>query len=684
MRLRRRWFPLATAAAIVATVSVAPPVGVGVGGPVDGIDVANMDRSVDPGVDFYRFVNGGWLDRTEIPADEGSYGVFNELDDATTAQLLELLDGLAAGGDVEPGSDEWKAVQFFAQGVDVDTRNAQGIDPIQPILDEIEAIGTVEEFHDFQRGAGFRFLTALFGVFVIPDLIDSSVHAAYLSGPFFGLPNRDYYLEDSDDNRAVGEAYVASAAELLGYVGYDPVGARHAAEAVYELEQRLVEPTLTREEQQDIALFHNPMTVAELEATYPAMDWADYLGDLGLSDVESLVVTERNYLEALGGIIASTDLETLKAWVKLELLWSFANHLSEEIEGSAFDFRGRVLEGVTEQDPLEERVLAQLNGVVGDAIGRLYVAEYFPPEAKMQITVLVDELIAAFRQRLAANTWMSADTKQIALAKLDKLAVKVGYPDEWRSYAAVDIEDSYAATFLNATTVEYSRTLRLTGQPVDPAEWSVPAQEVNAFYDWFNNDITFPAAILQPPFFDYRADPAVNFGGIGFVIGHEITHGFDLQGSQFDADGNLANWWTEVDAAAFQALNDEVVALYEAVEVAPKLFIDGQITVTENVADLGGIQVAHDALDAYLDEHGNPGIIDSFTPEQRFFISAASVWREEIRPEALETLVHTDVHAPSSIRGTVPLQNVDEFHQAFDIGPGDRMYLPPNERIVIW
>ncbi len=672
------FFAVTTGGTALAALPFVPPV------VVHGIDPRDMDPSVDPGEDFYRFANGGWLDRTEIPADEGAYGVFNELDDLTTEQLLDLMDDLTAGGDLAEGSDEWKAVELFAQGTDLDTRDAQGVEPIRALLDEVDAIASLEDLHDFQAGAGYRWLTALFYTFVIPDLEDSSVNAPYLSGPFIGLPNRDYYLEDDAANEAVREAYVATCAELLTYAGYDAAQAQEAAQAVYDLERVLVEPTLTREEQQDASLFYNPMTLAELEAIYPLMDWEGYVAELGLTDVEQLVVSEKRYLEALDQIVTGADLAVLKDWIKLEVLWSFAGYLGSDIERTAFDFQAGVLAGVTEQDPIEERILGGVNGMVGDAIGQLYVAEYFPPEAKEQIGELVDALIAAFRQRLEANPWMTDATKAIALEKLDTLAVKVGYPDTWRSYEAFELADSYAMSFLSAQNAEYRRTLDLAGQPVDPTEWGVPAQVVNAFYDPLNNDITFPAAILQPPFFDYQADPASNFGAIGFVIGHEITHGFDLQGSQFDAEGDLVNWWSEEDAAAFQTLNDKVVAQYAAIEVLPNLFIDGQIAVTENVADLGGVQVAYAGLQTYLEANGDPGEIAGFTQEQRFFIAAATVWREKIRDELLTTLVKVDVHAPASARANVPIRNMDQFYEVFDIGASEPMYLPPAERIIVW
>ena len=688
MRVRRHRFLVALVATLLALSVVMPVLAAFPTNPrttqVHGIDRRNMDLSVDPAEDFYRFANGGWLDRTEIPADRGAYGVFDELDQLTTQQLLTLLGGLVESGDLEPGSDEWKAVQLFTQGTDLATRNEHGIDPVEPVLDEIEAIDDLDALHVFLQDSIFEGVFGLFPVFVFGDLVDSTINVAYLSGPWLGLPNRDYYLEDAEGNQEVREAYVETSAKLLTFIGYDGVEAREAAQAVYDLEHDLAEPTLTREEQQDFSLYYNPMSLDDLATTYPLMDWPSFLGALTLGETDQLIVTEKKYLESLDGIIQQARLSAIKDYLKLQVLWSFNNNLSEDIEETAFEFQGTVLAGVEQMEPIEQRALDQVNGVMGDAVGKLYVAEYFPPEAKAQITALIDAILAAFRLRLEDIQWMSPETKEEAFDKLSTMGVKVGYPDEWRDYSAVEIEASYAQSALSAVNAEYRRQLAQAGKPVDKTEWIALAQEINAFYYPFNNDITFPAGILQPPFFDYQADPASNFGAIGIVIGHEITHGFDFQGSQFDADGNLVNWWTEEDAAAFQALNDEVVAQYGAIEVLPELFVDGQITVTENVADLGGVQVAFDALQIFLEANGDPGDIDGFSQEQRYFIAAATVWREKIRDEFLETLVKSDPHAPASVRATLPVRNMDEFHEVFDFEAGDPMYLPPDERIVIW
>ncbi|CAA9557065.1 MAG: hypothetical protein AVDCRST_MAG19-1320 [uncultured Thermomicrobiales bacterium] len=719
MRHRRPTALTILVAALVALASFAPTLARQAAPEIHGIDPANMDLTVDPAADFYRFANGGWLDRTQIPADEGQYGVFNEVNDRTTAQLLDLLGRLSTEGGVQGGTDEWKAVEMFRQGTDLTTRNAQGVDPIRPTVAEIDAIRDLSGVHQFLEGATFRGVNGLLPVQVFAGLDDSTVNATYLGGPYLGLPERDYYLEEAPGNAEVRAAYIETSAKLLGYLGYDPARAGQAAQGVYDLERRLAEPTLSREEGQDISLYNNPTPLADLAARYPLMDWPGYLETLGLEGVDPLVVTETRYLDALPGIIEATPIEVLKDYLKLELIWGASRTLSEEIEATAFSFRGTVLGGVQEQRPIEERSLEGVNYLLGEAVGKLYVDAYFPPEAKAQIESLVAELIRAYRLRLEANPWMTPATKATALAKLDKMRVKVGYPDRFRSYGAIAVEGSYAATVQNALNAETRRFLGRAGKPVDKEEWALPPQTVNAFYNPQNNEIVFPAGILQAPFFDYRADAASNYGAIGYVIGHEITHGFDIGGSQFDGDGNLVNWWSEADATAFQALNERVVAQYNGIEVLPGVTVDGQITVGENVADLGGLQVAHDALmnaigatgiaplpqtaatplaspvvDAVATPIASPAAspvaspeaaaFASLTAEQRFFVAAATVWHEVTREEALRTQVQVDVHSPAKVRGTTPLRNMDEFHAAFGIEAGDPMYLPPEERVVVW
>jgi putative endopeptidase len=656
--------------------------------PGHGIDPANMDLSVDPSVDFYHYANGGWLDHTPIPPDFPGIDTLSSLEGHTRAQLVDLLQREAAHGNVAPGSDEWKAIRLYAQGTDLTTRNAQGVEPIQPILREIDAIDTLAEFHRFLQTSVFSSIPGLFSVNAGPDMKDSATTVAYLNGPTLGLGTRDYYLDDDASLDGVRRDYVTTAAALLRFAGDDAAQARDDAQAVYDFEVALAKPLLSREESQDFSVVYNPTTPAELAARYPLMDWQRYLDELGLADVSTLIVTEPRYLDALSGIVNETPLPVLKDFLALQLLWTSSANLSETVESTAFQFYGTTLNGLQVQAPIEGRTLDQVSYFLGDAVGKLYVDNYFSPVAKARGEGMVRELVSAFRLRLEHNTWMTVETKANALAKLDRLQIKVGYPNHWHDYADVEITDSYFGSALSAFNANYREGLAKIGKPVDKSEWPFPPQTVNAMYNPLNNEIIIPAAILQPPFFDAAADPASNFGSLGFVIGHEITHGFDLRGSQFDGEGNLANWWTDRDRAQFQALNDRLIDQYSQISVLNGHAVDGQLTLVENVADLGGIQVAYDALEAHLAKYGRPvpaaGDTLKLTQEQRFFVAAASVWRANVRDDALLTQLQSDEHSPAMVRATQPLRNCDAFYDAFDIGPGDPMYLPPAERIVIW
>jgi putative endopeptidase len=660
--------------------------------PGRGIAIEDMDLSVDPRQDFYGYANGGWLSRTEIPPDKASYGTFTELHDLTTEQLLAILGRYAAGEAGLPAdSDEAKAVAMWEQGMDVATRDALGLAPIAPILAEIDAIADRADYHAFLRGAPFRGIRGSLPVGVSPDLKDSGINAVYLGGPWLGLPNRDYYLEEGND--AVRDAYIATNAEFLERLGKDEATARNAAQAVYDLETRLAATTLTREERQNPENSYNPSSVDEVASRYPAMDWTAYFDELGIAGADRLIVTQDTYLDELDAILQETSIETLRDYLRLQLLWNLNNNLDLELERTAFAY-SQALGGQAEMAPLEERVLGQVNGLMGDALGQLYVAEHFPPEAKAEIEELVAQVAAAFHDRLRNNAWMTPQTRERALEKLDALRVKVGYPDEWETYEDVEIGENYFGSVMSAANAALRESLSEAGKPVDRDEWGMNAQTVNAYYSPVNNEIVFPAAILQPPFFDYRADSASNLGAIGFVIGHEITHGFDLAGSKFNENGNLDDWWTAEDRERFEALNDRLVTQYDAIEVLPDLFVNGQITVTENAADLGGIATAYDALQAILAESDEMATASpvaqtaegtkALTPEQRFFVAAATVWRAKIRDEALTTRVKSGVHAPPEVRATQPLRNMEEFFAAFGIAEGDPMYLAPEERVVIW
>jgi putative endopeptidase len=661
---------------------------------VHGIDVADMDLAVSPRIDFYQFANGGWLERTSIPADRTQVSTLSLLTDQTISQQIELLRDAAGPNGAAAGSDEAKAAAIFTQGLEMQVRDRQGIAPIQDALERIAAIDSAEAYHAYLPYGLFDGVGATLPLEVQPDPKDSSTNALILGEPSLGLPNRDYYLANDSSYDDVRKAYVATNTRFLTAAGYDPDEAATTAQAVYEFEKALAAASLTREQQQqDFSLQYNPRTVEELAAHYPAMDWPTYLAEVGVPGVDHIIVLDTGYLQSLPDIMAKTPVETLRAYLMLELVTAWADALDTELGDIAFAF-DHVLTGLEQQPKLEERVLDQVNGALPDAVGKLYVAEHFPPEAKAAIEVLAHDVLGAFGERLATNTWMTPETKAKAVAKLAAVTVQVGYPDTWKTYEAVELADSYARSLRSALAANLRRDFAKAGQPVDRGEWDFPAQIVNAEYNPFLNAIVFPAGILQPPMFDYKADPAANYGAIGFVIGHEITHGFDLSGSQFDAEGNLTNWWTDEDRKHFLALNSELEKQYSAIEVAPGLFVNGQITVGENAADLGGIQNAYAALQDRLRAEGDnratpqaSGAVvvePPFSPEQRFYIAAASVWRNKTRPALLALLVHSDVHAPGIVRATQPLRNAAPFFTAFGIESGDPMWLSPDDRIVIW
>lgn len=665
-----------------------------------GIDITDMDLTVSPRDDFYRFANGGWLERTEIPADRSFVAVRTEINDRAIAQQLELLHAVAAAGGAAPGSDEAKAGALFAQGLDMAARNRAGIAPIQDALDRIAAIDSLAAYHAYLARAPFDGVAVTLRqpfdgvggtlpVKVMADAKESTTYALYvaLDYPSVGLPNRDYYLGDGPALSTARQAYLDTGAALLAAAGYSAEEATTAAADVYAFEQRLMAATLTREQKQNYGLQYNPMTLTALADAYPAMDWPAYLTALGVSGIDRVIVGDAGYLAALPSIMAETPVATLRAYLTLRLMMAWADSLSEDLGATAFSLT-RALYGLETPPPLEERVLERVNGAVPDAVGQLYVAAHFPPEAKASMTALTQDVLDAFQQRLESNPWMTPETKAEALRKLAAVSIKVGYPERWESYAAVELADSFAGSLRSALAMRLAEHFAKTGQAVDRSAWSRPVQDVDAFYVPAENAIFFPASILQPPFFDYEADLASNLGGIGFIIGHEITHGFDLGGSQFDGEGNLRDWWTAEDRQRFLALNEALAAQYSAIEVAPGLFVNGQFTVIENSADLGGLQNAYAALVAHETGDGGretEGVLEPpFTPQQRFFIAAAAIWHVKIRPEALDLFVRNDTHAPDVVRGTQPLRNAEPFFATFDIGPGDPMWLAPEERIVIW
>ncbi len=654
-----------------------------------GINVTYMDTTVSPKEDFFRYVNGRWVDSTEIPGDKTTWGSFNELRQKTDADALALLEGATKNENLDPGSDQAKAVYLYQTIMDTVTRNEQGIEPVKPYLAKIEAIETKEDLQAYLTemqlygGGGF------FSFGVRADAKDSNRNAAYLYPGGLGLPDRDYYVAEDSDSREKREKYEAHITRMLQYLGDTEEEAAENAATILAFETGMAQPRMDKVERRDARLSYNPMTTQELEELVPAIDWNSYFEAIGAGAVDTIIVTQPKYMEALQTTFAANDVKDWKEYLRWNLFNGAAGSLSTEIERANWEFYNQTLQGAQEQLPHKERALSTINRTIGEALGKLYVEEHFPSEAKEKAEEMISNVVRAFENRIDNLAWMSDSTKIKAKEKLGTTTIKVGYPDEWKDYSSLEINSpknggSYFQNMLNASRWNVEDNISKLGEPVDKSEWFMAPQIVNAYYNPSYNEIVFPAAILQPPFYDYKADAAVNYGGIGAVIGHEISHGFDDSGSRFDAEGNLNNWWTESDLEQFEGLGGALAEQYSAIEVLDSVYINGKFTLGENIGDLGGVNAAYDGLQIHLENNGRPGEIDGFTPEQRFFMSWATVWRTKMRDEALKNKIKTDPHSPGMYRAYVPLQNIDAFYEAFNIEEGDKMYVKPENRVKIW
>ena len=656
---------------------------------IPGINLQYMDTTASPNNNFFRFVNGKWLDETEIPADKTTLGSFNELRENTDDDALSILNAAKDNPNLDKNSDQAKAVRMFESIMDTASRDEQGVTPLKPYLEKIDAISNKTDLQTYLTEMTPSTGATFFRFGVGADAKDSNKNVASLGSGRLGLPDRDYYLDQDDESKEIREKYVAHITRMLQFVGYDEAAAAKQADQILALETKLAEKMLDKVERRDPKTTYNPTAVADLQKMVPSFDWKAYLDAIGASSVDTIDVSQVAYTKSLETVFSSGDVEAWKSYLRWSLVNSAANRLTQEMDKADWEFYSKELRGAKEQEPLEKRALQTVNWSVGEALGKLYVDEKFPPEAKAQAKEMIANVIKAYEVRINALPWMDAETKKKAVEKLEKTTIKVGYPDEWKDYSSLAIKTaadggSYFQNSLNVSQWDFAETIDKLGKPVDKSEWYMSPQTVNAYYNPSYNEIVFPAAILQPPFFNFTADAAVNYGGIGAVIGHEISHGFDDSGADFDADGNLVNWWTEKDLTQFNALGDSLAAQYSRIEVLPEVFINGKFTLGENIGDLGGVNAAYDGLQMHLKEHGNPGEIDGFTPEQRFFMSWATVWRTKMRDEALKNRIKTDPHSPGMYRATQPLLNIDAFYKAFDIKEGDGMYLAPEERIKIW
>ncbi|CAM1344024.1 M13 family metallopeptidase [Tenacibaculum amylolyticum] len=672
-----------------------------------GIVLENMDTSVKPSNDFYNYVNGTWQKETEIPEDRTRWGSFDELRKKTDADVLVILNEAIEEGSFpkikdgkgnEIDSDQQKAVNYYESIMDTVARNEQGIQPLVPYLAKIDEIKTKKDVEDYITKMAPYGGGAFYGFGVFNDLKNSNMNAGYLGSAGLGL-SRDYYVDEDADTKEKLKKYENFVAKMFTKFGDDEATAAKNAATVVSFEKSLAAPMMTKEDRRDARKMYNPMTVEELQVLAPEIDWNAHFKGIGVEiadkgvegteKIDKVIVTDPNYFKAMSQIFKDRSVDDIKTLLRWNAINGAAGLLSTDLEKANWEFYSKDLRGAKKQRPRNERALASVNGSIGEAIGKLYVEKKFPPEAKQKAKEMIDNVMLGFEKRINGLTWMSDSTKQKALDKLHKLTVKIAYPDKWKDYAALQVKGvkeggSYFENAINVAKWNYDENMAKLGKPVDRSEWGMSPQTVNAYFNPVNNEIVFPAAILQPPFYNYQADEAVNYGGIGAVIGHEISHSFDDSGARFDGDGNLNNWWTAEDSEKFAAEGKALIDQYDALVAIDSVHVNGTFTLGENIGDLGGVNAAYEGLKIFLDKNGRPEEIDGYTPEQRFFLSWGTIWRTKARPDALKNLIKTDPHAPGMFRAYVPLQNVDAFYEAFDIKEGDKLYLSPEKRVKIW
>lgn len=639
-----------------------------------------MDTQVKPGDDFSAYVNGTWMKNTEIPADKSSYGIGYILHEESEDNVKKIIES-SASGDFEKGSDEQKVGDLYKSYMDTETRDKLGASPLQKEFEKVDAINNYDDLAIYFAYANKYGFSVPLSLFVYQDLKNPTIYTVYTWQAGLGLPDREYYLKDDERSSEIKIKYIEHIAKMFDLAGLP--NSKKSSEMVMDLETKLAEKHMEKEKTRDLVSLYNMFPVDTLANIMPNFNWSAYLEEAGMKDEKNLGVLMLEYTKALDKIITSTDLDVWKTYLKWGILNENASRLSKGIDDQNFNFYSKELRGTPEQRPLWRRGVSTVNGTLGEVVGKVYVKKHFPPEAKERMETLVTNLLKAYEQSIKELDWMSADTKKEALDKLGKFTPKIGYPDKWKTYDIDIVADDLFGNLHRASLMEYNRELAKLGQPIDKTEWGMTPQTVNAYYNATLNEIVFPAAILQPPFFDMNAEDAVNYGSIGAVIGHEIGHGFDDSGSTFDGDGVMRNWWTEQDKEEFEKRTSALVAQYDAFEALPDLHVNGKFTLGENIGDLGGLTIALKAYKIALNGKESP-VMDGFSGEQRVFIGYAQSWRSKSRDEALRVQINTDPHSPATFRVNGVVRNIPEFYTAFNVQESDSLYLAVDKRVKIW
>lgn len=643
-----------------------------------GVDLTHMETSIKPGDDFYRYVNGKWLETAQIPPDRPYNGTIITLVDSTEAKLRAIVDELVAAKPAA-GSVDQKVADMYASWMDEAGIEARGIEPLRPYLAQIEA---AKNTADLMKLAGTIDFQAPFGVYVDADTADPTRYTVWVSQSGLGMPNRDYYLKKGPKFDAWRAAYLAYVTKLFELVGYpDPAV---TAKRVIALENKIAQVAWSEERRRNVKEINNPMDLAALEKYVPSVDWKVVLGGVGLGDAKHFIVNETTAIRDGAKLLTSEPIADWKAYMTFHFVDSYSTALTKAFDVAQFEFRSKALSGVEQQRDRWKRGLVLLNGNIGEGLGQVFVRKHFPPETKAKMDQLVVNLRASLKQRLSESAWMDEATRAEAIVKLEAFEARIGYPDKWRDYSTLNIErGKHFENLRNARKFEWERNAGRLLKPVDRSEWDMSPQTVDAYYNPLKNQMTFPAGILQPPMFDPNADPAVNYGAIGAVIGHEIGHGFDDQGREFDGSGKVRNWWTPETNAKFVAATKQLAALYGTYCPLEGACVNGELTMGENIGDLGGLEMAYGAYKLSLKGQEAP-VLEGFTGDQRFFLSFAQLWRAKTRDDMLRQLILTDPHSPFTARGTLPERNMDAWYAAFDVQPGDKMYLKPEDRVRIW
>ena len=644
------------------------------------LDLTDLDTTVSPKVDFYKYATGGWQVKNPLKPEFSRYGSFDAIAETTQKQLNELFSSMV-GMKAEKGSVDEKIATLYSQALDSTTRNSIGAEPLKAEIEKIKAIATKDEFIKHLAEMNLEGEGGFFGGGAEADLVNSDMQVLYLSQGGLGMGDRDYYLKD--ENAQLKAGYVAYLEKILTLAGVE--GAKEIAEGDMKVEDFIAEASWTREQNRDMTAIYNPMSTEELVKAYPGLSFDKFYETMGIPAQEKIVVAQPSYFEKLSGFMEAADLQTLKDYMLCQYINSSAGALDDEFYTASWEFFSHQMAGAQEQRPRWKRAMQVPNSILGEAVGKMYVERYFPASSKKMMVDLVENLRTALGEHIETLDWMSDSTKVRAKEKLESFTVKIGYPDKWKDYSTLEIspEKTYFENLKSATKWYVADNLSKIGKPTDKTEWGMTPQTVNAYYNPTTNEICFPAGILQKPFFDPEADIPVNYGGIGVVIGHEMSHGFDDQGSMFDKDGNMINWWTAEDKAKFDEKGNKLAAQFDEVEILPGVHANGRYTLGENIGDHGGLSIAFTAMQNALKKQPQ-GLVDGFTPEQRFYLSYGKIWAQNITDQEKARLTNMDPHSLAENRVNVSLRNFQSFFDAFDIKEGDPMFRPEEERVHIW